>query len=75
MKIIDTKMTKHEFFTHVEEVSEQVSRIKTQYQEMKHRKESIPSDHCIVHMDFAENYSYKTAQEIQSAYWNQSSVT
>ena len=39
MKIIDTKMTKNEFFAHVNiqfaEFSEHVSRIKTQYQEMK----------------------------------------
>ena len=52
-----------------------VSRIRTQYQEMKHLKENIPSDCCIVHMDFAENYSCKTVQEIQWAYWNQTNVT
>ena len=64
MKIIDTKVTKNEFFVHVnipvEEFSEHVSRIKTQYQKMKRLKENIPSDHCMVHMDFAENYSCKT---------------
>ena len=39
----------------VEEFSEHFSRIKTQYQEMKCLKENILSDHCIVHMNFAEN--------------------
>ena len=79
MKIIEAKTTKNEFFAHVniqiEEFSEHVSRIRKHCQEMKRLKENIPSDHCIVHMDSAENYSCKTVQEIQSAYWNQTSVT
>ena len=78
MKIVDTHMTKEEFVTHVttqvEEFSEHVSRIRIQYQEMKCLKDSLPPNHCIVHMDFSENYSCKSVQEIQSAYWNQTSV-
>ena len=42
---------------------------------MKHLKENVLYDHCIVHMDFTENYTCKTVQEIQSAYWNQTNVT
>lgn len=42
---------------------------------MKQLKEKLPATHCIVHMDFAENFSCKSVQEIQSAYWNQTSVT
>ena len=32
-------------------------------------------DHVLVQMDFAENYGIKEMEEIQSAYWNQESVT
>ena len=41
---------------------------------MKRLKENIPSDYCIIHMDFAENYSCTAVHEIQTAYWNQTSV-
>lgn len=79
MKIIDNHMNKAEFITHVtsqiEEFEEHVSRIKHQYSEMKKLKENLPDNHCIIHMDFSENYSCKSVQEIQSAYWNQTSVT
>lgn len=46
-----------------------------QYQEIKRLKENLPRNHLIVEMDFAENYSCKSVEEIQSAYWNQTGVT
>ena len=59
MKIVDMHMTKEEFVTHVttqvEEFSEHVSRIRIQCQEMKRLKDSLPPNHCIVHIDFSEN--------------------
>lgn len=79
MKIVDEQMTKAEFVGHIKTqvaaFEEHSDRIKTQYKEMKCLKENLPENHCIVHMDFAENYSCKSVQEIQSAYWNQTSVT
>lgn len=35
----------------------------------------MPENEIVIHMDFAENYSCKTAAEIQSAYWNASQET
>ena len=42
---------------------------------MKRLKENLPANHCIVHMDFSENFSCKSVKKIHSAYWNQTSVT
>jgi hypothetical protein len=79
MKIVDSIMKPQEFLTHlrsqIEEFDQHVMRIKTQYSEMKNLKENLPVNHCIIHMDFSENYSCKSVQEIQSAYWNQTAVT
>lgn len=79
MKIVDAEMSKVEFLEHVKtqtnEFEGHVKRIQTQYNEMKRLKENLPANHCIVHMDFSENFSCKSVQEIQSTYWNQTSVT
>ncbi len=79
MKIVDSQMTKTEFLDHItkqlEEFDDHVQRIRMQFKEMKTLKENLDAGHCIVHMDFSENYSCKSVQEIQSAYWNQTSVT
>lgn len=79
MKVVDSTVNKEDFIAHVtgqmNEFKEHVTRIKTQYAEMKQLKQQLPPNHCIVHMDFAENYSCKSVQEIQSAYWNKTSVT
>ena len=79
MKIVDAEMGKVEFLEHVKtqtnEFEGHVKRIQTQYSEMKRLKENLPTNHCIVHTDFSENFSCKSVQEIQSAYWNQTSVT
>lgn len=79
MKIVAKKMKKDEFSKHVgdqfEEFQSHVLRIKTQFAEIKTLKENLPANHCVIHMDFAENYACKTVEEIQSAYWNQTGVT
>ncbi|KAK3092276.1 hypothetical protein FSP39_000626 [Pinctada imbricata] len=54
---------------------EHVHKIKRQYAELRQLKENLPKNDIILHMDFPENYSCKTADEIQSAYWNQSQGT
>lgn len=62
MKVVNSDMTKEEFVAHVtkqsNEFEEHVSRIKTQYSEMKTLKMNLPENHCIVHMDFSENYCH-----------------
>ena len=54
---------------------EHVSRMRTQYGQIKTLKENLPDHHYIVHMDFAENCTCKSVDEIQSAYWNKDAVT
>ena len=52
-----------------------VNRVYKQYEEIKRLKENLPTNHLLVQMDFAENYSCKSVEEIQTAYWNQTGVT
>lgn len=71
MKIVKVNKSKEDFVKHLElqttEFKEHVYKMKTQYEQI--------CLHAIVHMDFAENYACKSAEEIQSAYWNQTLVT
>ena len=48
------------------------TRITTQYEELK---DTLPGSHCIIQMDFVENYNCSAADKVQSAYWNPVSVT
>ena len=52
-----------------------VSRVTSQYDQMKLLKEKLPNNHAICQMDFAENYSCSHADEIQTAYFDKCSVT
>ena len=49
--------------------------ITTQYEELYRLKDTLPGSHCIIQMDFAENYNCSAADHVQSAYWNPVSVT
>ena len=46
-----------------------------QYEQVSQLKENLPSSHAVCQMDFAENYICNQAKEIQSAYFDKSSVT
>ena len=52
---------------------------KTQFGELfkkpKLLKETLLDDQVVVQIDFAENYTCQTLEEVQSAYWNASMVT
>ena len=80
-KLLDMEQTKNEFKEKIEEEFEEFRchayRVKTQYQSFKEMKERLQTyqDHVCVQMDFAENYGIKEMEEVQSAYWNQESVT
>lgn len=50
-------------------------RVSTQYSAVRELKEKLPQKHVVVQMDFAENYSCKTNEEVQRAYWNSQIVT
>ena len=79
MKIVKVVKPKTEYMTHIEnqvkDLKSHVHRMKTQYEQIKVLKDQLIPHHAIIHMDFAENYSCKSVDEIQSAYWNQQAVT
>lgn len=79
MKVVESRMSNNEFIEQTvkqtNEFADHVSRVHKQYGEMKRLKEELPQNHVIVQMDFEENYSCKSLNEMQSAYWNQTSVT
>jgi len=60
--------TFHSFRSHIERVNEQ-------YGPVKAMKERLPPVHVLVQMDFSENHTCSTLDEIQSAYWNSLTVT
>jgi hypothetical protein len=52
-----------------------VKRVATQYGEIKKLKQNLPKHEILLQLDFAENYSCRSMEEVQSAYFNQTSVT
>ena len=46
-----------------------------QYQMQTKMAKELPLDHCMVTMDFAENYSVQMQDEIESAHWTQKQIT
>ncbi|XP_070579275.1 uncharacterized protein [Ptychodera flava] len=78
-RIVDSQMKVGDFIEAFKkqtfDFKDHVERVKTQYAEIRRLKEQLPQHDVIVHMDFAENYSCKTVDEVQSAYWNQVGVT
>ena len=77
--IVEKMMEKEEFITLIKdqicEFQGHVDRVKTQYAAVRQLKENIPQDHVMLQMDFAENFSCVSADEVQSAYWNSSAVS
>ena len=54
---------------------EHAERVSSQYQAQRNLKESLPSNHVCIRMDFAEDYRCRSQDEIQSAYWSPTQVT
>lgn len=79
MRVVDIELPKTEFVEIMKqqyrEFASHIDRVHKQYQAVKMMKEKLPRTHAIVQMDFAENYSCQTLEEVQSAYWNSSAVT
>ena len=63
------------FKNEVAEFRAHVNRIKNQYTQLRQLKDNLPDDDIIMQMDFAEDYRYRSQQEVQSAYWNPEQVT
>ena len=79
MGLVVEEQTKEDFLesfiSQIKEFREHVLRISTQYKQLRFLKDSLSDDQLIVQMDFAENYSCQSLDEIQSTYWKQTSVT
>lgn len=79
MRVVDIRATKEEFISvmmkEANEFCDHVKRVKAQYQELRNLKQNLPVHECIIQMDFAENFSCRSMDEVQTAYWNQTSVT
>lgn len=50
-------------------------RVKEQYFALRESKANLPDTHLAIQMDFAENFTCFAMNEIQSAYFNATSVT
>ncbi|CAC5402742.1 unnamed protein product [Mytilus coruscus] len=76
MKIVDIELGKDDFKVEMVKQFEgftcHVDRVKAQYTAVRDMKKQLPNNHALVQMDFAENYSCQTLEEIRSAYWNAS---
>ena len=79
MKLLTADMEKTQFGQlfrkEVKQFRGHARRVKIQYEQLKLLKENLPEDQAIVQMDFAENYTCQSLEEVQSAYWNASMVT
>lgn len=79
MKIVQIEVDKADFIKifkeEIKEFEAHAERVKVQYGELKTLKSNLPKGHMIVQMDFAENYSCQSVEEVQSAYWNSTMVT
>lgn len=79
MRIVKVTQSKEDFPKHLQEQTtefkDHVSRMHTKYQQICLLKENLPAHQAVIHMDFAENYSCKSAEEVQPPYWDQTSVT
>ena len=67
MKIVKVVKAKEEFMSHLinqsKEFEAHVSRMKTQFEQIRLLKEKLPLHHVVIHMDFAENDSCKSLEE------------
>ena len=68
------ELFKELFEKELDEFSGHVARVRRQYSELRKLKQHLPSHEMIVQMDFAENFSCRSLDEVQTAYWNQTSV-
>lgn len=78
-KVVEKKLQKNEFVSILHKQTadfiEHCDRVKAQYKALNNLKDNLPDKHVIVQMDFAENFTCSSADEVQSAYWNSTPVT
>ena len=79
VKVVSTDMPlsefKDKFVQDFDKFAEHNARAKTQYTQLRQLKENLPANRIIIQMDFAENFTCASTDAVQSAYWNQATVT
>lgn len=79
MKIVEQSANKEAFIEDfkkdLEDFRNHTQRVKKQYAELRNLKQNLPLNEAMIQMDFSENFTCRSLEEIQSAYWNQTSVT
>lgn len=73
-EVLTVGVFKEMFLKDVADFKEHTERVTNQFREVKYLKENLPNGHVIVQMDFAENYTCRSFEEVQSAYWNANST-
>ena len=63
------------FMKSYDNFKQHVHRVQVQYSEIRRLRETMPEDHVLIWMDFAENYNCCHLEEVQSAYWNATMVS
>ena len=78
-KVVDSQLEKEDFLTRMGkqmiDFKAHVQRVTKQYEELKTLKQNLPEHEMILQLDFAENYTCRSMEEVQSAYFNQTTVT
>lgn len=78
-RVVETNLDKNQFLSNLDkqirEFKSHIKRVAKQYDELKTLKQNLPKNEMLVQLDFAENYSCRSMEEVQSAYFNQTSVT
>lgn len=78
-RLTETKLDREQFLFNldkqIKDFESHVKRVSKQYDEIKTLKQNLPKNEMLVQLDFAENYSCRSMEEVQSAYFNQTSVT
>ena len=63
------------FLEEISEFRDHAKGVSTQYKTQRTLKENLKDGHAAIHLDFAEDYQYKSQEEVQSLCWNASTVT
>ena len=63
------------FLEEISEFREHAKRVSTQCKAQRTLKENLKDGHVAIHLDFAEDFRCRSQEEVQSAYWNTSTVT
>lgn len=79
MKVVEEQSNsdtfRSDFKIQLDVFEDHVTRVRDQYEQVRLLKENLPKDEMMVQMDYAENFSCRSLNEIQTAYFSQSMVT